>query len=347
MPTELHGIVLYALACTIPVVVLGALVVRRAHSWSLTASMALLVLIPTLATFAGVLGVSGLMFTQDFVRTIVVLLLVAVVTVPAAVVLGRFQARRTVWEQEAREQERAAERSRRELVAWISHDLRTPLAGIRAVSEALLDGVITEPHEVTRYARQIEQDAVRLGAMIDDLFEMSRISSGALRLDRDRVELAEVADQVVTAHHLTAQRAGVELRCIALDPGAVVEGDDRALARVMSNLVCNAIEHTPPGGMVDVTVGSTDGLAWARVDDTGPGIAEHDLPRIFDISYRGTHARTRAADRDAPPGAGLGLAIAAGLVTALHGTLTAANQEVGCRMEVAMPLARAGSNPAR
>ncbi|WP_149359578.1 sensor histidine kinase [Lolliginicoccus suaedae] len=342
MPTELTGIVLYALACTIPVVVLGALVVRRAHSWSLTASMAVLVLIPTLATLAGVLGVSGLMFTDDFVRTIVVLLLVAVVTVPAAVMLGRFQARRTVWEQAAREQERAAERSRRELVAWVSHDLRTPLAGIRAVSEALLDGVITDPEEVMRYARQIEQDAVRLGAMVDDLFEMSRISSGALRLDNEQVELAEVADQVVTAHRLTAQRAGVELRYAALDPGATVKGDDRALARVMSNLVCNAIEHTPPGGVVDVTVGTSERVSWVRVDDTGPGIAEHDLPRIFDISYRGTHARTRAADRDAPPGAGLGLAIASGLVTALHGTITAVNKEPGCRMEVAMPRSAPG-----
>ena len=122
----------------------GAIIIRLARSWSLAVSMVALVLIPTLATFTGVLGASGFMITETFEQTAVVLVIVSIVTIPAAVMLARYQARRTVWEQEIRDSERAAEQSRRRLVAFVSHDLRTPLAGIRAVSEAIADGVVPD-----------------------------------------------------------------------------------------------------------------------------------------------------------------------------------------------------------
>ena len=141
-PTDLAEIIGWALACSVPVVLAGAVIIRLARSWSLAVSMVVLVLIPTLATFTGVLGASGFMITETFERTAVVLVIVSVVTIPAAVMLGRYQARRTVWEQQIRDAERAAEQSRRRLVAFVSHDLRTPLAGIRAVSEAIADGVV-------------------------------------------------------------------------------------------------------------------------------------------------------------------------------------------------------------
>ncbi len=143
-PADFWEIVGWALACSIPVVLAGAIVIRLARSWSLAASMVVLVLIPVLATFTGVLGASGFMVTGTFEQTAVVLVIVSIVTVPAAVMLGRYQARRTVWEAEIRDSERAAEQSRRRLVAFVSHDLRTPLAGIRAVSEAIADGVVAE-----------------------------------------------------------------------------------------------------------------------------------------------------------------------------------------------------------
>lgn len=133
--TDLWEIIGWALACSVPVVITGAVLIRLARSWSLAVSMVALVLIPTLATFTGVLGASGFMITETFERIAVVLVIVAVVTIPAAVMLARYQARRTVWEQEIRASERAAEQSRRRLVAFVSHDLRTPLAGIRAVSK--------------------------------------------------------------------------------------------------------------------------------------------------------------------------------------------------------------------
>ena len=137
----------------------------------------------------GVLGVSGFMFTTTLTTMALVCLLVLLVTLPVALLLGRAIARRSVWEREARERERAAEASRRELVAWISHDLRTPLAGIRAMAEALADGVVSSPPEVAGYANRIGGETRRLSGMVDDLFELSRITAGALQLTMSQVAL--------------------------------------------------------------------------------------------------------------------------------------------------------------
>ena len=338
MPTDMPDIVAYALGFSIPIVLLGALVMHYARKMSLTTSMAVLVLIPTLATFAGVIGVSGLMFTAELERTAIVLIVVAAVTVPAAVALGRFQAKRTVWEKEIRDQERAAEQSRRELVAWVSHDLRTPLAGIRAMSEALTDGVVSDHDDVVRYAKQIVQETNRLGSMVDDLFEMSKINSGALNLTLEPLDLHEVIDEVVAASQPTANRSKVTLRAERPDAPIMVCGSDRALGRVLANLVSNAIAHTPPGGAIDISAGVDGKHAWTRVDDSGPGIPEDDLPRIFEVAYRGTSARSPVADDGLPAGSGMGLAIAAGLVEAHHGRISAANRDRGSRFEVRLPL---------
>ncbi|NUS93778.1 MAG: HAMP domain-containing histidine kinase, partial [Nocardia sp.] len=275
--------------------------------------------------------------TAEFRRTSIVLLLVAAVTVPAAILLGREQARKTVWEKQIREQERAAEQSRRELVAWVSHDLRTPLAGIRAMTEALSDGVVAEPADIARYAEQIGRETRRLSRMVDDLFEMSKISAGALRLDLEPIDLRELIDEIYAAHRATADRAGVDF--VAHQPVAPlpVAADDQALGRVLANLVSNAIAHTPPGGEVVITAGQTDGQVWTRVDDSGPGIAATDLPRVFEVAYRGTAARSPVADNGVPTGSGMGLAIAAGLMQAHRGAITAANREVGCRFEIRLP----------
>ena len=116
-------------------------------------------------------------------------------------------------------------------------------------------------------------------------------------------------------------------------------GSDRALVRVLSNLVANAIAHTPDGGTVELAIGADERGAWARVDDTGVGIDEADLARVFDIAYRGSNGRVPRADSSLPSGSGLGLAIAAGLVQAHHGTVSAYNLATGARFEVRLPLA--------
>ncbi|MEV0246591.1 HAMP domain-containing sensor histidine kinase [Nocardia sp. NPDC050712] len=338
MPENTVQLIAYALACSALVVLIGALALRAVSERSLTMSMAVLVLIPTLATLSGVIGVSGLMVTDELERTAVVLAVVAAVTVPTAIVLGREQARKTVWEKQIREQERAAERSRRELVAWVSHDLRTPLAGIRAMAEALSDGVVTAHADVARYAEQIGCETTRVARMVDDLFEMSKINAGALRLELEPVDLREVIDEIFAANRPTAERAQVVLRAVQPENRIIVSASDHALGRALTNLVSNAIAHTPPGGEVALSVGASGGQAWARVDDTGPGIAAADLPRIFEVAYRGTTTRSPVDADGVPTGSGLGLAIAAGLVEAHRGGITAENRDQGCRFEVRLPL---------
>ncbi|MFI9505299.1 sensor histidine kinase [Nocardia sp. NPDC052566] len=340
MADQTVDLITFTLAGSIPVVAIGTLLWRATRNRSLVLSMVVLVLIPILAALAGMVVVSGRMFTEELHRTLVVLGVVAAVAVPTAVLLGRQQARKTVWEKQIREQERAAEQSRRELVAWVSHDLRTPLAGIRAMAEALSDGVVTEGADVARYADQIGRETNRLAAMVDDLFEMSKISAGALRLTLEPVDLREIIDEVFAANRPTAERAGVVLHAEQPPARITVSADDQALGRVLTNLVSNAIAHTPPGGRVAISAGTADGQAWARVDDTGPGIAEQDLPRIFEIAYRGTAARSPVAAGGVPAGSGMGLAIAAGLVDAHHGEITAENREQGTRFEVRLPLAQ-------
>jgi signal transduction histidine kinase len=330
--------VAWALGCSLPLVLLGWLVIWRARSSSLALSMVVLVLIPTLATIAGVLGASGFMITETFRQTAVVITIIALVTVPAAILLARYQARRTVWERQIRDSERAAELSRRRLVAFVSHDLRTPLAGIRAVSEAIADGVV-DGDEVREHAKHIEQESIRLSEMVDDLFEMSKINAGAVQPAHDNVALDEVADDVMAAHRIAAERAGVSLQMSLPGKPVRVLGSDRALVRVLSNLVANAIAHTPAGGTVELALGADEDGAYARVDDTGVGIDEADLPRVFDVAYRGSNGRVPRSDSSLPSGSGLGLAIAAGLVKAHQGTLTASNLGTGARFEVRLPLA--------
>ena len=335
---DLSSITLLALGGSLPVVLAGALLIKLARSWSITVSMVALVLIPTLATLAGVLSASRFMTDSTFGTIAVVLVVVAVVTLPSAVMLARYQARRTVWEQEIQDAERAAEQSRRQLVAFVSHDLRTPLAGIRALSEAIADGIVSDV-EVRVQARRIEQETVRLSEMVDDLFEMAKINAGAVTAPYEQVALDEVVDDVINAHRIAAERSGVTLDADVPAVPVRVIGSDRALVRVLSNLVANAIAHTPAGGTVRLSVGADSEGAWARVDDTGVGIDADDLPKVFDVAYRGSNHRVPRSDSSLPSGSGLGLAIAAGLVRAHRGSLSAHNLDRGARFEVRLPLA--------
>ena len=339
MLDELRHVGPIALLCTLPVALLGALLLHRMRQYSITAAVTVLVLVPVAATLAGVLGVNGWMFTPVLSTELAVAAAVAAVSVPAGLLLGRGIAQELTWQREARARDRAAESARRELVAWISHDLRSPLAGIRAMTEALTDSVVTEPAEVAHYAQRIGQQTQRLSGMVDDLFQLSRISSGALRLTLSAIPLGEVVSEALAAEAVAAARKGVRLRADAGSDWPIVQGSDPELARVVRNLLSNAIRHTPPDGTVVVAAGAREGQAWLRVDDGCGGIPETDLARVFDVGYRGSPARTPAAPGE--PGAGLGLAIARGLVEAHDGHIEARNHGPGCRFEILLPLAPA------
>jgi len=193
--------------------------------------------------------------------------------------------------------------------------------------------------EAREQAKHIEQESIRLSEMVDDLFEMSKINAGAVQPAHDAVALDEVVDDVVAVHRIVAERAGVALHVDLPDEPVRVIGSDRALVRVLSNLVANAIAHTPRGGRVTLALGHDGQGVWARVDDTGVGIDHADLPKVFDVAYRGSNGRVPRADSSLPSGSGLGLAIAAGLVQAHGGTLSARNLDTGARFEVRLPLA--------
>ncbi|MFI0424289.1 sensor histidine kinase [Spongiactinospora sp. 9N601] len=234
----------------------------------------------------------------------------------------------------ARERERSLESARRELVAWVSHDLRTPLAGIRAMAEALEDGVAGDPETIGRYHRQIGLEVDRLSAMVDDLFELSRIHAGALRLAPSRIDLRDLVADALAGAEPPARVQGVRL---SADPGPpiAVRADPNALGRALRNLVANAIRHTPPGGEVRVSAAARGERARLSVADACGGIPPGDLPRVFDIAFRGETARTPTPDGG---GAGLGLAIARGIVEAHDGVITVANDGPGCRFDIEIPL---------
>ena len=239
---------------------------------------------------------------------------------------------------QARSRERALEASRRELVAWVSHDLRTPLAGLRAMAEALEDQVVIDPREVSQYHSQIRREVDRLTLMIDDLFELSRIHAGALRLSRRMVGLEDLVAEVVASAEPVARHKGVRLTGAAVR-GMPVYVDSAEMGRALRNLVTNAIRHTPADGGVDVLAEVQSGMACVTVSDACGGIPPGDLPRVFDVAFRGESARTPGPQE----GAGLGLSIARGIVEAHSGQIAVRNAGPGCQFLIRMPLARPGA----
>ncbi|MBV9022422.1 MAG: HAMP domain-containing histidine kinase [Streptomycetaceae bacterium] len=230
----------------------------------------------------------------------------------------------------ARERERALEASRRELVAWISHDLRTPLAGLRAMAEALEDGMVHNPSE---YHARIRTEVERLSAMVSDLFELSRIQAGVLPLALSRMSVYDLVGDALAGADPLARKHGVRLVGDVVDP-VPVEVDGREMMRVLANLLVNAIHRTPADGTVAVAARREADTVVLSVTDECGSIPAEDLPRVFDTGWRGTGARTP------PAGAGLGLAIVRGIVEAHSGRAAVRNVPGGCRFEVVLPAAR-------
>ena len=245
---------------------------------------------------------------------------------------------------QSRERERALEASRRELIAWMSHDLRTPLAGLRAMAEALEDGVAEDP---PRYHSRIRTEVDRLTGMVDDLFELSRIQAGALTLSLSRVSVYDLVGDAIAGAHPLARERGVRLVGDRVAP-APVEVDSREITRVLGNLLINAIRSTPVDGTVAVAARREEREVVVSVTDGCGGIDEQDLARVFETGWRGGSARTPRSAATAPAGAvqhhgdtgaGLGLAIVRGIVEAHAGRATVRNVQGGCCFEIALPAA--------
>ena len=222
------------------------------------------------------------------------------------------------------DRQRELETLRRNLIAWTSHDLRTPLTAIRVRVEALHDGLVGDPVEARRYHAAIRADVVALNILLDDLFELAQLDAGGLTLDRLPHSPHDlISDCLERFHALAAQRDASLVGDVAADL-PLVPLDAAKIGRVLDNLVGNALRHTPPGGCVSLSVrAATEGAIFA-VEDSGPGFDTADLPYIFEQFYRGEQARSRATG-----GAGLGLAIARGIVQAHGGRIGAENVAAG------------------
>ncbi|MFB9235371.1 sensor histidine kinase [Plantactinospora siamensis] len=216
---------------------------------------------------------------------------------------------------------RRSEERMRQFIADASHELRTPLTSIRGFAELYRQGAVTTPEDSARLLRRIEDEAARMGLLVEDLLLLAR-------LDRERpLELAPVELPVLAADTVQAAQAVAPDRQISLsvEPGSgqlLVLGDDARLRQVLTNLMTNALSHTPAEATIEVRLrAETGNLAVVEVADTGQGLSAEQAERVFERFYRADSARTRRAG--ANQGTGLGLAIVAALVAAHHGTVEA------------------------
>ncbi|GAB3563035.1 HAMP domain-containing sensor histidine kinase [Arthrobacter alkaliphilus] len=239
--------------------------------------------------------------------------------------------------EESRRREAAVETARRELVSWISHDLRTPLASMRAMAEALEDGMASD---IPAYYRKIIAQTDQMAVMVNDLLELSKIQAGTLRLSAESLDLYDlVSDALADLTPLAAQRGirldgGGDRECMAV-------ADGPSLGRAVRNVLLNAVIYSRPGGGVMVRVGRDGSDAVVDVVDSCGGIDEEDLAHVFETGWQKDRSRGAGKPVEGGPprysGAGVGLSMVAGIVKAHGGTVTVANDGEGCRFTLRLP----------
>jgi signal transduction histidine kinase len=223
--------------------------------------------------------------------------------------------------QAADRKQREVENLRRDLVAWASHDLQTPLTSMRAVLEALSDGVVEEPEMVKRYLATAQRDVMSLSALIDDLFQMSQLDAGGFPLQRAPASLSDLVSDTLESFSQLAKQQEITLEGQVESNVDPVLMDTQAIGRVLNNLISNALRHTPARGRVSVWVRRAAPGVEVTVSDIGEGIRAQDIPHVFERFYRGEKSRNRGTG-----GAGLGLAIARGIVHAHGGDIQVESQ---------------------
>ncbi|WP_175627618.1 sensor histidine kinase [Microbacterium sp. TL13] len=234
----------------------------------------------------------------------------------------------------ARAEVERLESARRQFFAWISHDLRTPLSGIRALAEALEDGMAPDPGE---YVTLIRTKVDTVDRMVDDLFELSKIDGGTLALHPQTVSLLDLVSDAVIDVSADAAARGVRITHDGIE-GCQLRADPRELTRAISNVLSNGVRHAPEGSVVTVSATvADDGHLVLSVRDAGEGVAEEDLGRLFETGWRADAARSSDPARGATPGAGLGLAIVRGIAVAHGGSVRAARERDGFRLDLVLP----------
>ncbi|AZS42040.1 HAMP domain-containing sensor histidine kinase [Microbacterium oxydans] len=231
--------------------------------------------------------------------------------------------------------------ARRRFFAWISHDLRTPLTAVRALAESIEDGAADAPE---RFAGQVRAQVETMSRMVDELFELSKLTSGAVQLQTQQVELLDVVSDAVADVAVAA--AAHDVRIVERGVGGhVLWADPHQLGRIIVNLLTNAIRHAPRGTEIVISATEADrNRLVLGILDHGAGVAVEDLDRMFDVGWREDAARTSAGDQGGvASGAGLGLSIARGLARAHGGEVFAERTDEGFRMNVLLPFGGGGS----
>jgi len=223
--------------------------------------------------------------------------------------------------QAADQKQRELESLRRDLIAWVSHDLQTPLTSMRAILEALSDGIVEDPETVKRYLNTAQRDVRSLSVLIDDLFQMAQLDAGGFPLHRAEASLRDLVSDTLESFTELAKQQEVMLEGNVDSDVDPVMMDTQAIGRVLNNLISNALRHTSNRGRVSVWVRRATHGVEVTVSDTGTGIRAEDLPHIFERFYRGEKSRNRGTG-----GAGLGLAIARGIVQAHGGEIKVESQ---------------------
>lgn len=240
--------------------------------------------------------------------------------------------------QKVDEEKQKLEQTRRNLVAWVSHDLRTPLASMRVMIEALSDGIITDEQTTRQYMLNSLNEISNLDQLIDDLFELAKLDVKEFRLDYDTVMLTELLSDVIATLRPKAEARDLRIQHqIAPDADQVACAPEK-IQRVLANLIDNAIKYTPPHEEIIITSQRISEGVQVSVTNTGITIPADQLLRLFDTFYRGESSRRREAD--GARGTGLGLAIARGFVEAHGGRIWATSTPASTSFSFTLPSQR-------
>lgn len=239
--------------------------------------------------------------------------------------------------EKASEAEHALDEARRNLVAWASHDLRTPLTSLMVMLDALNDGIISDPETVNRYLQQSQHEVKRMSLLIDDLFELAQLDAGYQDFDFEWIALSDLVSDTLESFAARAKARGVILEGSVASEVDPIWAAPNKLSRVLDNLIGNALRYTSEGGSICLEASLQDDWVRVIVRDTGTGIPKKDLPHIFDRFYRAEKSRSRSGEKSS--NVGLGLAIVKGLVEA-HGGQISVESELGAGTEFWFTLPR-------
>ena len=214
---------------------------------------------------------------------------------------------------------RKLETVRRDFISNVSHDLRTPLASVKALAETLNEGALEDPPAARRFLKQIETEIDNMTQLVHELLELSRIESGRVPIERRSIDPCQFLEQAIERMALQAERAGLSLRLDCAGDLPQVRVDPERIQQVLVNLIHNAVKFTRPGGEIVVSAAPRGSEVVIQVRDTGVGIAPEDLARIFERFYKADRSRSGG-------GTGLGLSIARHLVEAHGGRIWAESE---------------------